>query len=474
MACILLLFFFAMRYISIDKRSADIGRERSSMDHTRKTLSQLFWPVFIEYLLLMLVGVADTVMLSFVGDKAVSGVGTSNTYLYLVSMVFTIMSTGALTVMTQYIGAKHGEVAIQAKKLGLLFNAIIGGIFTLLFLLCSRPILHVLSTADAIFEEANTYMMMVGATCILLAVTNVYSSYLRAFGFARYTLISTAAGDIMNIVLNGIFIWMGWGVFGVSLATILSRILTLVLIISYSKRIQKDVPQGESRESNRKILSEIVRIGLPAAGELIVFNLSISFEMRCLNLMDAEGIAVGVYSYCNQICNLIYCAAVALSQANGIIVGWRVGERRFDESYRQTMTSVKWGTLVSGFTALLCAVITKPILSVLTDNAQILSLVTVVMVINVFKELGRAGNYIIGTALKSSGDATITVIMGICSMPICAVLGSYVLGLKLGYGVYGAWVGMALDECIRCTWMYLRLRSGKWEKKALAPNPVPA
>ena len=125
------------------------------MDHTRKTLSQLFWPVFIEYLLLMLVGVADTVMLSFVGDKAVSGVGTSNTYLYLVSMVFTIMSTGALTVMTQYIGAKHGEVAIQAKKLGLLFNAIIGGAFTLLFLFCSRPILHVLSTADAIFEEAN-------------------------------------------------------------------------------------------------------------------------------------------------------------------------------------------------------------------------------------------------------------------------------------------------------------------------------
>ena len=442
------------------------------MDHTRKSLSQLFWPVFVEYLLLMLVGVADTVMLSFVGDRAVSGVGASNTYLYLVSMVFTIMSTGALTVMTQYIGARHGEVAVQAKRLGLVFNAVIGGAFTLLFLFCSRPILRALSTADAIFEEANTYMMMVGATCVLLAVTNVYSSYLRAFGHARYTLISTAAGDVLNIILNGVFIWMGWGVFGVSLATILSRVLTLILIIGYSRRIRNEVPDVESKESNRKILSEIVRIGLPAAGELIVFNLSISFEMRCLNLMDAEGVAVGVYSYCNQICNLIYCAAVALSQANGIIVGWRVGEGKFDESYRQTMVSVKWGTLVSGAAALLCVAITRPILSALTDNEQILSLVTVVMGINVFKELGRAGNYIIGTALKSTGDATITVIMGICSMPLCAIIGSYVLGLKLGYGVYGAWIGMALDECIRCIWMYMRLRSRKWEKKALVPNPA--
>lgn len=90
-----------------------------------------------------------------------------------------------------------------------------------------------------------------------------------------------------------------------------------------------------------------------------------------------------------------------------------------------------------------------------------------VMSINVLKELGRAGNYIIGTALKSSGDATITVIMGVVYMPTCAFLGSYVLGLRLGWGIYGAWIGMTCDECIRCIWMYLRLRSRKWEQKAL-------
>ncbi|MDD5805652.1 hypothetical protein ACTQWG_10300 [Blautia sp. HCP3S3_H10_1] len=53
------------------------------MKTTEKTLKQLFWPIFIEYALLMLVGVADTVMLSLVSDQAVAGVGTANTYSWL-------------------------------------------------------------------------------------------------------------------------------------------------------------------------------------------------------------------------------------------------------------------------------------------------------------------------------------------------------------------------------------------------------
>lgn len=436
------------------------------MKPTEKTLKQLFWPVFIEYTLLMLVGVADTVMLSLVSDQAVAGVGTANTYLYLVSMIFTVMSTGALTVMTQYIGAGQPAVAVRAKKIGLFFNVLVGGFFTVLFLSLPGSILRLLSTADAIYADAVTYMTMVGGTCVLLAATNVYSSYLRSFGYARFTLIATAAGNVMNIVLNGVFIARGWGVRGVSLATILSRFLILALMILFSQKVK--IPAGETGSiDNREIFREIVKIGMPAAGELIVFNLSISFEVRCLNLMDVNGTAVGVYSYCNQICNLIYCAAVSLSQANGIIVGWRVGERRFDDSYRETMTAVKYGTLISGAVALLCAFITRSILGILTSNQLILACVTPVMLINVLKELGRAGNYIIGTALKSSGDAAITVIMGIISMPTCAFLGSYVLGLRLGWGIYGAWIGMACDECIRCIWMYFRLRSRKWEKKAL-------
>lgn len=440
--------------------------------HTGKTLSQLFWPVFFEYTLQMLVGVMDTVMLSMVSDQAVAASGTSNTYLYLVSMIFTIMSTGALTVMTQYIGAGQPGVAVKARRLGLLFNAAVGGAFSLLFAFGSHGVLALLDTSAVLIEDAATYMTMVGSTCILLAMTNVYSSYLRSFGLAGLTLVATGTANVVNIVLNGVFIACGWGIAGVALATMISRVVNLVLVMAFCARIRKK-EFDRCDISNREIFRQIFKIGFPSAGELIVFNLSISFMVRCLNQMDAEGIAVGVYSYCNQICNLVYCAAVSLSQANGILVGWRVGEGDFEAGYRQTITSFKYGILVTGITAVVAALISRPVLGLLTDNQSILAFVFPIMCLNIVKELGRQGNYIIGTALKSSGDAAITVIMGLVCMPTCAVLGSYLLGLRLGWGIYGAWIGMTCDEGIRCLWMLARLRSRKWETKALIKKAAP-
>ncbi|MDR1447221.1 MAG: hypothetical protein LBI90_10045, partial [Treponema sp.] len=164
---------------------------------------------------------------------------------------------------------------------------------------------------------------------------------------------------------------------------------------------------------------------------------------------------------------LIYCVAVSLSQANGIIAGWRVGEGRFEACYHETMKAVKYGMAITAVIAVFFAFTGKTLLGLLTDNQSILGFVSIVMIINIVKEIGRSGNYIISMALRTSGDAAITVIMGLVTMPLGAFLGSYILGIKFGMGVYGAWIGMALDEGLRCLWMYARFHSRKWMSKVL-------
>jgi Na+-driven multidrug efflux pump len=250
----------------------------------------------------MMVGVIDTIMLSTVSDQAVAASGTANTYLYLVSMIFTIMSTGALAVMTQYIGAKHPEVAERAKIIGLLFNLGTCLLFSILFVFGSNAILVFLDTSEAIVADATVYMTIVGAALVFLSITNIYSSYLRSFGYPKLTLIGSAAANIVNIVLNATFISLGLGIKGVALATMTARIVNLVLSIIFVEKIkQKKIEK--CMIANNKIFMQILKIGLPSAVEVIVFNLSISFMVKCLNQMDSEGISIGVYSYCNQICN---------------------------------------------------------------------------------------------------------------------------------------------------------------------------
>ena len=96
------------------------------MDNPRKNLTQLFVPIALETLCYMLAGIIDTLMLSSVGDSAVGAVGTANTYIGIFIIMFNIVCSGMIAVMTQYIGANQPGIAYQARQLGLLFNAIIG------------------------------------------------------------------------------------------------------------------------------------------------------------------------------------------------------------------------------------------------------------------------------------------------------------------------------------------------------------
>lgn len=96
------------------------------MQVQRKTLTQLSIPICFETLFYMLSGMVDTLMLSSVSDQAVGAVGTANTYISVFIIMFGVISSGMVAVMTQNIGAGKPGIAYQARQLGLIFNAVIG------------------------------------------------------------------------------------------------------------------------------------------------------------------------------------------------------------------------------------------------------------------------------------------------------------------------------------------------------------
>ena len=104
------------------------------MEQRRKNLTQLFIPICLETLLYMLSGMVDTLMLSSVNDQAVGAVGTANTYIGIFIIMFSVISSGMVAVMTQNIGAGRPGVAYQARQLGLTFNAVLGIIVSLILI----------------------------------------------------------------------------------------------------------------------------------------------------------------------------------------------------------------------------------------------------------------------------------------------------------------------------------------------------
>ena len=157
------------------------------MEAKRKTLTQLSVPICLETLFYMLSGMVDTLMLSSVSDQAVGAVGTANTYIGVFIIMFGVISSGMIAVMSQNIGAGRPGIAYQARQLGLIFNALIGIVMSVVLATFSGGILRIVSIAPALLEPAEIYLRIVGGTCFLNALIPIFSSYLRVFGYTKHT-----------------------------------------------------------------------------------------------------------------------------------------------------------------------------------------------------------------------------------------------------------------------------------------------
>ena len=127
----------------------------------RKTLTQLAVPICLGTLFYMLSGMVDTLMLSSVSDQAVGAVGTANTYISVFIIMFGVISSGMVAVMSQNIGAGRPGIAYQARQLGLMFNALTGILMSVIIAFFSGEILRIVSISPALLEPAETYLTTV-------------------------------------------------------------------------------------------------------------------------------------------------------------------------------------------------------------------------------------------------------------------------------------------------------------------------
>ena len=440
------------------------------MSVERKTLTQLFVPICFETLFYMLSGMVDTLMLSSVSDQAVGAVGTANTYIGVFIIMFGVISSGMVAVMTQNIGAGRPGIAYQARQLGLAFNAVIGVLMSVFLALFSGSMLRIVSVAPALMEPAETYLKIVGGACFLNALIPIFSSYLRVFGYTKHSLIGTIIGNVLNIVLNSIFLFvLDWGVMGVAVATVISRVVNLIIVAAMGAVLIK-AKQSPDRLPAGRILGQIIKIGFPSACETALYNVAMTLIVRYMNQMDTDGMNVTARSYTMQIANFSYCIGAALAQANAIMTGWRIGAKEYDECNKGTRKAAIYGIIAATCFSVTFAAAGHFIVHIFTDDVQMINLVVKLLIVDIFLEFGRVTNLVYGQALKTSGDALFPVVMGAIFMYLFAVGGTYFLGIHLGLLAVGAYIAMAADECARAVGMVIRWKSGKWRNKRLVES----
>src|SRR5262245_9535202 len=138
-------------------------------------LFRLTWPIFLELFLFMLMGTADTLMLSGVSDDAVSAVGVVNQYIYICILVMEVISNGASIVVAQYLGARRTQEASRIAALSITLNFMLGLFVSAGLLMFGDAILGRMNLEGQVLAYARTYMDIAGGFLFLQALINVFS-----------------------------------------------------------------------------------------------------------------------------------------------------------------------------------------------------------------------------------------------------------------------------------------------------------
>lgn len=289
-----------------------------------RRLLRLIWPLLVEQLLSVLVGMVDVLMVSFVGESAVSGVSLVDSINHLVLQFLFAMTAGGTVVCAKYIGG--GDYASARKSGGQLLSVTTSALLLLsIVMLCGgESILRVLfgTVAPEVMRDAEVYMRFTAVSFPFLAVYHSAASIFRAEGNTRLSMMVSLGMNLLNIGGDMLCIFgFGMGVEGVAIPTLLSRLAAAAAICVFLQ-----APENALRiesfgqcKPNGTILREILSIGVPSGVESSLFNVG---KVLLQSLVSTLGTAsIAAYAVAGNLVTYLYLPGNALGAAMMTIVG---------------------------------------------------------------------------------------------------------------------------------------------------------
>jgi putative MATE family efflux protein len=438
----------------------------------KRDLTALAVPIFIETLLAMALGAVDTFMLSRYSDVSVAAVGLVNQILNFCFLVFEVINLGTSVLCSQYIGAKMHDRLERVVGVSIVVNLVFGLAISGALFVFARPILLAMGLTGDMLTEGETYMNIVGSGAFLMALAMTLSATLRANNKAYYPMLVIGVVNVVNVIGNytlifGHFGVPALGVEGAAIATTISRTVAMVILFYIVfKTTIKRFPTEIFRKFPRLELKQLLRIGLPSAGEQMSYSSSQLMVTYFINMLGME--AMATRTYCVNIIMFGYLFSIAIAQGGAICIGRLIGAGKQQGAYVLGKYVMKKSLSITVALSLVIAICGPWILSLLTDNPIITRLAVTVLWVDVVLEFGRPVNIFACNALRSAGDVNFPFYVGVVMQWAVSVVASYYLGIVAGFGLVGMWWMFALDENVRGIIFMRRWHSGRWRNRSFA------
>jgi len=451
---------------------SDYGKrmKHSQTPEGELTLSSLFFPFFIEMVLINMIGTVNTLALSHYSDHAVAAVGAASQLMGMIFTFYGVISAGASIVISQNLGAKNNERAANAAMISILFSAALSILLGAFLSIFAHPILAAMQLKDDLLTQATTYFHICIAFSFFQAVNSSLSGILRSYGRPKVAVKVSIFMNIINAILNYIVVFRPFetplsGVKGIAISAVISQGSGLLLMSILFIRTSLKIHFSKSVFQHLDIILKILKIGVPGGLTSLSYSLSQVISTSIIATLGATAITSKIYL--ENIFFYVYVMGLALGQSTSILISRLVGAQKFDHAYQLNKRNLKIAVCCNIILSLCICLFGGHIIRIFTDDPEIIRIAKKIMFIDLFVEIGRGFNHIEGNSLRGAGDVMFPMVVSITSCWIMSILFSYLLGVKLELGLLGCWIAFSMDELFRGTLFFKRWRSRKWTTKSI-------
>ena len=429
-------------------------------------LRRLIAPLVVEQLLLMLVGMLDTIMVSTAGEAAISGVSIVNDVNNLIIALLSALAGGGSVIVSQYLGFHDEQNTKRSASQLVMISLVVSTVLGVLCVIFHEGILNLLySSIEAdVFASAKVYFWITALSFPFLGVYNSGTALYRSMNRTKVTMWVSILMNLINLGGNYICVYrMHMGAAGVAIPTLISRIVAAVVMIRLCMNTENLVyiRVKEVMSFQKQIVKKILTIAIPNGLENGLFQLGKVLVSTFVATYGTMQIAANGVT--NSLTVLCYTTEMAMQLAVVTVVGQCVGAGDYEQAKYYIRKMFIIGYILVIVDNLLVYFMSPYALSMYTLSGETAAIATTIVAMDcITVSLLHMPAFVLPACTRAAGDAKYTMYVGVASMFLFRVVGAYMLGTVFGLGVIGTRIAMYIDWVVRIIFFVWRYFSGKW------------